>query len=208
MSPGIADEIGESIALDAARELTGEVELTPTSSAVGPPSVSAIARLKGTLSCAPTAKMMPLTNNKAGLKTAIDGLAANGWTAGHLGTAWAWYTLSEKWASIWPTANRPGQPSEHLKKVAVLMTDGDYNTYYRNNTESRVQALALCQGMKAAGITVYTVAFGIDITAASKADLQACASSEQHFHDAQDGDALRQAFQTIAISLSQLRLTQ
>ena len=88
------------------------------------------------------------------------------------------------------------------------MTDGDYNTYYRNSTESRLQALALCDGMKAAGITVYTVAFGVDITSASKGDLQACASSDQHFHEALDGDALRIAFQTIAISLSQLRLTQ
>jgi hypothetical protein len=163
---------------------------------------------KGTLSCAPTAKLMPLTNNKPGLKSAIDGLNAAGWTAGHLGTAWAWYTLSEKWAGIWPAASRPGTPSSQLKKVAVLMTDGDYNTYYRNNTESRVQALALCTAMKAAGITVYTVAFGADISAASKADLEVCASSQQHFHEALDGTALQSVFQTIAISLTQLRLTQ
>lgn len=163
---------------------------------------------KGTLSCAPTAKLKPLTTDKAGLKSAIDSLVASGWTAGHLGTAWAWYTLSEKWAGIWPAASRPGVPSETLKKVAVLMTDGDYNTYYRNNTASRLQALELCQGMKSAGITVYTIAFGADISTATKADLQACASSQQHFHDAENGDALREAFQTIAISLSQLRLTQ
>ena len=163
---------------------------------------------KGTLSCAPTAKLMPLTADKNGLKSAIDNLNAAGWTAGHLGTAWAWYTLSEKWASIWPAASRPGIPGQNLRKVAVLMTDGDYNTYYRNNTESRLQALALCDGMKSAGITVYTVAFGADISSASKADLTACASSEQHFHDAKDGDALREVFQTIAMSLSQLRLTQ
>jgi Flp pilus assembly protein TadG len=163
---------------------------------------------KGTLSCAPTAKLMPLTTNKTGLKSAIDGLNASGWTAGHLGTAWAWYVLSDKWASVWPAGSKPGTPSEHLKKVAVLMTDGDYNTYFRNKTESRVQAQALCEGMKSAGITVYTVAFGTDISPASKGDLEACASSQEHFHDAQDGDALRAAFQTIAISLSQLRLTQ
>lgn len=163
---------------------------------------------KGSLSCAPTAKLMPLSADKNGLKSAIDNLNAAGWTAGHLGTAWAWYTLSEKWASIWPAASRPGMPGQRLRKVAVLMTDGDYNTYYRNNTESRLQALSLCEGMKSAGITVYTVAFGADISSASKADLTACASSEQHFHDAQDGDALREVFQTIAISLSQLRLTQ
>lgn len=163
---------------------------------------------KGTLSCAPTAKLKPLTTDKASLKTSIDSLTASGWTAGHLGTAWAWYVLSDKWANIWPAANRPAAPSDHLQKVAVLMTDGDYNTYYRNNTESRLQAQALCTNMKAAGITVYTIAFGADISAQSKADLEACASSTQHFHDAADGGALRTAFRTIAISLSQLRLTQ
>lgn len=163
---------------------------------------------KGTLSCAPTAKIKPLTTDKAGLKSSIDALTASGWTAGHLGTAWAWYVLSDKWANIWPAANRPAAPSDQLQKVAVLMTDGDYNTYYRNNTESRLQAQALCTNMKAAGITVYTIAFGADISAQSKSDLEDCASSSQHFHDAADGGALRTAFRTIAISLSQLRLTQ
>lgn len=163
---------------------------------------------KGTLSCAPVAKLKPLTTDKASLKTAIDGLTASGWTAGHLGTAWAWYVLSEKWANIWPEASRPAAPSSQLQKVAVLMTDGDYNTYFRNNTESRLQAKSLCEGMKAAGITVYTIAFGTDIAEATKADLEACATSAKHFHDAGDGGALRTAFRTIAISLSQLRLTQ
>jgi Flp pilus assembly protein TadG len=163
---------------------------------------------KGTLSCAPTAKLKPLTTDKAGLNTAIDALTASGWTAGHLGTAWAWYVLSDKWANVWPVASRPGAPSAQLQKVAVLMTDGDYNTYYRNNTASRLQAQALCAGMKEAGITVYTVAFGSDLSAQTKADMEACASSAQHYHDAADGVALRAAFRTIAISLSQLRLTQ
>lgn len=38
MTPGLADEIAEAIALDAARELTGEMELTPAPSPLADPS--------------------------------------------------------------------------------------------------------------------------------------------------------------------------
>lgn len=38
--------------------------------------------------------------------------------------------------------------------------------------------------------------------------LKACASSPSHYFDAQNGGDLRNAFRAIAISLSQLRLTQ
>ena len=60
-------------------------------------------------------------------------------------------------------------------KIAILMTDGEYNTQYdvngintdrtpgagaAANGTSATQAKALCTGMKAKGIEVYTVGFG------------------------------------------------
>ena len=45
---------------------------------------------KGTLSCAPTAKIKPLTTAKADLKSSIDALTASGWTDWYLGPARAW----------------------------------------------------------------------------------------------------------------------
>ena len=53
-------------------------------------------------------EVMPLTSDVDALKAKINGLSASGGTAGHLGTAWAWYTLSPNWASLWPTAEPAG----------------------------------------------------------------------------------------------------
>ena len=38
--------------------------------------------------------------------------------------------------------------------IVIIMTDGEYNTQYTNET-SKAQALALCSGMRAAGIKVF-----------------------------------------------------
>ena len=46
----------------------------------------------------------PLTDDKDVLKRRIDKLTTSGSTAGHLGTAWAWYLLSPNWNSIFSTA--------------------------------------------------------------------------------------------------------
>ena len=74
---------------------------------------------------------MPLTNDKTALLNKIKNLTAAGSTAGHLGTAWAWYTLSPNWNTLWPAANRAAaHGTAGLKKYAILMTDGEYNIEY------------------------------------------------------------------------------
>ncbi len=80
--------------------------------------------------CTPaaTASILPLTNTRTGIEAKIAGLQASGSTAGQLGTAWAWYAISDKWASFWPSASAPEPVSPTLLKAAVLMTDGEYNT--------------------------------------------------------------------------------
>jgi Flp pilus assembly protein TadG len=75
----------------------------------------------------------PLSSNKTSLKSAIDGYVAEGSTAGHIGTAWAWYLLSPNFGALWPAASKPGvYGDQNILKVAVLMTDGAYNTPYCN----------------------------------------------------------------------------
>lgn len=162
---------------------------------------------KMTSSCAENSKIVPLTNDKTTLKNTISGLVANGGTAGHLGTAWGWYLLSQNWGSIWPAANRPETNSATVMKVMVLMTDGDYNTSY-NGIDSSTQAATLCTNMKNAGIIVYTIGFGTNISAVSLTNLRNCASSPNQFFNAQNGDQLRVTFRSIAFTLTQLRLTQ
>ncbi len=168
--------------------------------------------------------IQPLSNDKVMLKRRIDKLAIAGSTAGHLGTAWAWYLLSPKWNSLFPVASAAASYSaEKNRKIAVLMTDGDYNTEYWNGVEakssygadanylpsndaSELQAPLLCTEMKKKGIEVYTI--GFQVTTAAKNLLIGCATDSKHYYDATSGEALRQAFRDIALKISQLRLSK
>ena len=152
--------------------------------------------------------MIPLTNDKAAILNTINGYTPAGTTAGHLGTAWAWYMLAPGWNSIWGLSTPPAAyTDDKVIKAVVLMTDGLYNTQYSSN-DSRTQALALCTGMKTAGLTVYTVGLGF---AASPSDpdeilakdtLTQCASGAGHYFFPYDGDALRAAFTQIGNQVS------
>jgi Flp pilus assembly protein TadG len=162
-------------------------------------------------------EIFPLTDKKSDLKKMIRSLTDGGSTAGHLGTAWAWYLLSPNWGSAFDYSNRPAPYSDltetlpaggpKLKKIAVLMTDGGYNTQY-SAIDSTTQARELCTNMKSAGITVYTVGFQLNGDATALATLQGCATSSSHFYEASTGDALKLAFRDIALKATPLRLTQ
>jgi hypothetical protein len=90
--------------------------------------------------------------------------------------------LSPNFAYLWPSASQPAAyGTEDLVKVAIIMTDGAFNTTYYNgviakdsgsgsgssnykvnhnsaNGSSSSQALQLCTAMKAAGIEMFTSA--------------------------------------------------
>jgi len=172
-----------------------------------------------TTDCRPAASIVPLTSNKTTLKSTITSLVANGGTAGALGTQWAWYMISPKWATIWGTASAPSPYADlttlnsngapKLKKFAVLMTDGDYNFMSAEPTSTSTvnsAAVSICSGMKTAGITVYTVGFELTNNTA-KTMLTSCASSSDKFYDASSEAALIAAFRDIALKISSLRLT-
>ncbi|MGE0055221.1 MAG: VWA domain-containing protein [Hyphomicrobium sp.] len=172
-------------------------------------------------SCTPGGAIVPLTSDKSALNNTIDGLTASGGTAGHLGSAWAWYLLSPNWSNVWGGQSTPASYDDtDVKKIAILMTDGEYNTQYdakgmmtsTNNTvplngPSDTQARTVCSQMKEAGIQVYTVGFGLDTVKAIET-LRQCASDETTAYLAQDGEQLRNVFRDIAVKLSPLHLTQ
>ena len=94
--------------------------------------------------------IMPLTKDRTALKARIDKLDTGGSTAGHLGTAWAYYLLSPNWNTVFANVsstsaagpysdltvtNSKGMPK--LRKIAVLMTDGDYNINYCKGVEAK-----------------------------------------------------------------------
>ena len=75
---------------------------------------------KGVCTVPSTAAIAPLTSDKSSLLTIISNLKAAGGTAGHLGTAWAWYLLSPNWASLWPSST-PAPYGTTVKKIAILI---------------------------------------------------------------------------------------
>ncbi len=177
---------------------------------------------------APAAAFTPLTSDKVALNAAIDALTPAGYTAGHIGTAWGWYTISDKWASFFPVANRPAPTNADLvSKVVIVMTDGAYNTHYDNNYASvfedssnnstagngtsKAQAAAICTNMKASGVQVFTVGLELGSDAASKTALQSCASPANaqiatHYYDVTSAvntqNGLISVFTDIAIKLA------
>jgi len=183
----------------------------------GPDALKTTADLPANAQSCPGATVLPMTDDKSLLKRTVEGYEAQGSTAGHLGTSWAWYLLSPRWSAIWPSAGAPAPYRDgKTAKIAVLMTDGIYNTIGGINfgdtslqaVQSSRKARALCERMKAEGIVVYTVGFKLGSDALPVETLRDCASSDINFFRAENGDELRSAFRDIAEQITTLRLTR
>ncbi len=133
--------------------------------------------------CPPTAPIVPLSNDRNALNTAIDGLTASGGTAGHLGIQWGWFLLSPMWSSIWPSDSAPvAYDDPKTLKAIVFFTDGNFTAFHRNESggasscngsgdcpESRTEAKAFCDAIKTRlnakgeeSVTIFTIGFGLD----------------------------------------------
>ena len=183
-----------------------------------------------------SAAITPLSVDKAALKTQIEGMSASGSTAGHIGTAWGWYMVSPTFSYLWPTASQPAAyGTDKLFKIVILMTDGEFNTFYCNDVISQdsphisgysdrndhkncngpngspfTQAQTLCTNMKAPGkdVIVYTVGFDIGDDENAQDIIANCATSTEHAYYPETGAELKTSFQHIAQEISQLRLSQ
>ena len=119
-----------------------------------------------TSNCAPAASVVPLTADKSKLNSTIDSLKADGFTAGAIGTAWAWYMLSPTWwsgiasnihsadrpaaypplpngCSSWESCPASSRTGGDVRKFAVLMTDGEYNQQYCNGSTSNTTGVSI-----------------------------------------------------------------
>lgn len=76
-------------------------------------------------------EILPLTDDRSKLLKAIGDLETDGYTAGHTGIGWGWYTLSPNWSDLWPSGSvGAAYTDEDVLKFALIMTDGDFNTHY------------------------------------------------------------------------------
>lgn len=166
------------------------------------------------------------TNDRAYLLQQINQFEAwhRGGTLGHVGLVWGWRTLSPLWAGEWGPwdAPRPFDPTL-VEKIAVFMTDGengyytghsppndgDYTAYGRlltnpgwtranNRSHLNAKMLTVCQGMRDDGIEIFTVGFGVN--SAAQTLLRECATSADHFFNANTSTIVQQ-FQQIATEI-------
>ena len=174
----------------------------------------------------------PLTATRATLTTAISGLAATSSSGGHIGVGWGWYSISPNFSSIFTGTSAPGSyTAPHLKKVLILMTDGEYNSSYCNgvisqdsttgsgsaadhincnapNGNTYTQAGLLCTAMKAKGVTIYTVGFQVGSDTNAQNLVNNCATDAQHVYTPNTGTALQDAFEAIGADIAALRISR
>ncbi len=157
-------------------------------------------------SCNPISPL-PLTDDRDDLKDYIGDLNANGGTAGHIGIAWGWYSISPEWKSVWPSGSDPlGYDEPDSAKAMIMMTDGDFlNWHNTGEGTSFDQAKVLCDNIKEEGVRLYTVAF--QAPTAGKQILEYCASGTEFAFKAESADELTDAYTKIAQSISDLRIT-
>lgn len=155
-----------------------------------------------------TPEPVELTNERGDLDTYVRTLSAEGSTAGHLGVAWTWYLISDRWRSVFDGTAAPAMyTNDQVQKAVVLMTDGAFNKIgHRHQGDSSTQARALCEGMKAKNIKIFAVAF--KAPASGQSVLSDCASGPDTYFAAANTAELKAAYKKIAVALSDLRIAE
>jgi Flp pilus assembly protein TadG len=164
--------------------------------------------IPGILDVGCPSELTRLTTNETTITNQIAGMVAQGDTYIPAGVMWGLRVLSPNA----PFAD--GAAYNSVKKIMIVMTDG-FNTKSQNgtnhegtNTSDADQAMGqLCTVAKTSGVEMYTIAFKVTDTGI-KQNLQTCASSATHYYDAQDNQALSDAFNKISGSVVKLALSR
>jgi Flp pilus assembly protein TadG len=170
-----------------------------------------------------------LTTDYNSLKTSINAMVATGNTNVPMGLVWGWHTISPNT----PFADGKAYGTDKLKKIIVLMTDGE-NTYgdannpnesfyiglgyiFQNRlgitsgTESQRRAkmdarmAELCTNIKAKNIELYVI--GVMVDSYTSSLLSACATDSAHYFDVSQSSQLTDVFNTIAGSIANMHLS-
>jgi Flp pilus assembly protein TadG len=160
------------------------------------------------LGCPP--EIMPLGHSWTPMNNLIDQMQPLGETNLTIGLVWGWQALT------------PGSPlnapasSPNTAKIIIFMTDG-FNTANRwtnvlfgSGTTAQIDARTqlVCQNIKAAGITVYTVQIDTGGASPPSTLLQNCASNVSKWFYLTNPGELVTTFGKIAANLSNLRLAR
>ncbi|MEM8540076.1 MAG: vWA domain-containing protein [Pseudomonadota bacterium] len=157
--------------------------------------------------------IVELTDSMTDLHDGIALMEANGSTYIGAGVAWgqrmlskeAPLTLAESFGSLDAGVNH--------EKVMLVLTDGDNfsgPSFPRhdagagtgNNYTNRA-----CENARAAGITVYSIVFGTNVSGDGKSIMSGCAGGTSGYFEAANATALKGAFDEILSKLVSLRLS-
>ena len=193
----------------------------------GQPSNSSIRnRLEYDDTC-PNAEILPLTNVASTIKSRIDGMNASGWTSIPIGLIWGWRVLS----SDAPYTEGATYDTENMRKVIVLLTDGENNHQYYdpdprdgvysaygmpayghlgtgwlgNKLDDKLEDI--CENVKSKNILIYSITFQVN-DAGTRNLMRDCATREDMYFNSPSGASLQDAFDEIASGLQKLRLRQ
>lgn len=178
-----------------------------------------------------------LTDDFDALRTAVNNMSLHLWTNIPFGTMWGWHTLSPNA----PFGDGRAYGTERLKKVIIIMTDGENavgresnpnegmytgighiwqnrlgittgtNLVRRRSMDGRLDSAIpgtedLCGNMKDKDIVVYTIA--VQVSAGVKTMLQRCATNTDHYFPVESASGIGDAFQKIASSIADMRITR
>jgi hypothetical protein len=171
-----------------------------------------------------------LSNDYAGIKSAINAMTVGGDTDIHPGVMWGWHTLSPNA----PFNDGVAYKTKGVIKAMVLMSDGqNHNSQMSNNDSSLYSGIgyiwqnrigissgsmtsrnavldkklaSACSNVKAAGIQLYVVVL-VDASV-DQSTLKACASSTDQLYLVTDTNQMTGVFNSIANQLSSLHLSK
>jgi Flp pilus assembly protein TadG len=150
----------------------------------------------------------PLSYNWTALKSTVSAMTPLGGTNQPIGLVWAWQTLQQA-----APFNAPAQDSNYTYTNAIILLSDGLNTmdrWYGDGVNQSPQVDArqqiLCNNIKAAGITIYTVQVNTGGDPTSTV-LQSCASNASDFFMLTSASQVITTFNSIGTSLTKLRIT-
>lgn len=172
----------------------------------------------------PDQEIVPLTNVKSTLTTAIDGMAAYGGTHINWGAIWGWRVVSPSE----PFTEGAAYGTTDNTKAVIILTDGANTAYsfvydafgYPSderlgsgiNTASEVadeiddRLATICTNMKAEGVIVYTITFSLSDTDTQDI-FETCATDTNKYYDSPSTSELERTFRAIAAELKKLHIS-
>ncbi len=148
------------------------------------------------------------TRNASDLTEAFNNIGKGGTGRHDVASAWAWRLLSPKWKNKWDQVGYPNEYGE-AKKIVVFVSDGRDNAYdnlylnKNNNNQDYFGDMGSnlsssyhlshmdtnCTKMKDEGIEIFFIHAG-DRNDKAEPYFRSCASSEDHYMQAVDADAI------------------